>query len=108
MIFPLAPAYSKLDFSAQTSIGSIWTKLHPAFDGSFTANTTALIQPTLVWDPAVVDPAVKGRHREVTVSRKGSGMLAGETHWLPTLPDDAKGTSKAQMNTTNAAISVNL
>lgn len=104
-VFSSAPVDSKLDLTARSSNGPIWTKLHPTFDGSFSAHTSSYAQPTLQFDRNVEDPANRGRQREVTVHRRGRGVIEGEVHW------DAGSTEtsgKVQLRTSNAGIHLNV
>ncbi|KAK7690183.1 hypothetical protein QCA50_006834 [Cerrena zonata] len=105
VVFPSAPVDSKLDLIAHSSNGPVWAKLHPTFDGSFSAYTSSFAQPTLQYDRNTEDPAGRDRQRDVTVHRQGRGVIEGEVHWSG---GQVETSGKVQLQTSNAGIRLNI
>ncbi|KDR84319.1 hypothetical protein GALMADRAFT_237095 [Galerina marginata CBS 339.88] len=80
--FSDSPVDSRLSLKASTSNSPATVSLHPAYEGTFTVQTS-LFGPTLRRKSDVEDPSGEGRERNVKFGSIGKGprVLTGEVYW---------------------------
>ncbi|KAH9833578.1 uncharacterized protein C8Q71DRAFT_712850 [Rhodofomes roseus] len=83
VVLPYAPAEHVLTLAARTSNSPVDLVLHPAFEGSFALHGSRWISPQVHVDDGVVDPAGRGRRRQVQVNRISGADVSGSVAWLP-------------------------
>jgi len=82
------PVDAILHLDAQTSNSPARVDLHPAYEGTFVAQSS-IFKPT-VEASDVEDPANRGRKREVDIRRIHSGAVSGSVVWVPSENRDGK------------------
>ncbi|KZT03912.1 uncharacterized protein LAESUDRAFT_658842 [Laetiporus sulphureus 93-53] len=82
--YPYSPVDHRLHMHARTSNGPAHVQLHPTYEGTFRLISSGFLgRPTVHADPAVEDPAGRGRTRSVDYRSAGGRVAEGIVRWLP-------------------------
>ncbi|KAI0043762.1 hypothetical protein FA95DRAFT_1498100, partial [Auriscalpium vulgare] len=101
-----APPDSVLHLTARTTNSPAVVRLHPAYEGSFTAVTTNF-SPALDRLPDVEDPTGEGRPRSVEIQSVRGRTLYGAVRWVPSHHKEGRAGS-VSVSSTNSPVKVTL